>query len=136
LRTGEVHATGQGRHTTTHRQLLVLPNAGLMIDTPGLREIQLWAGDDRLAEVFGDVEALAHECRFNDCRHDGEPGCAVASAIESGTLDSARLDSYRKLLRELRSIEVRADVRLQIEERRKWKSLHRAAKERTKAKRR
>jgi ribosome biogenesis GTPase / thiamine phosphate phosphatase len=136
LRTAAVHQSGQGRHTTSHRQLLKLPGAGLIIDTPGLREIQLWAGEDALQQVFSEIEALALECRFSDCRHQQEPGCAVRSALDDGRLDQRRFASYRKLRRELRSIEVRADVRLQIEARRKWKQINRAATERMKTKQR
>lgn len=136
LRTSAVHATGQGRHTTSHRQLIRIPNAGLIIDTPGLREIQLWAGEDALGRAFSDIEELALACRFNDCQHQEEPRCAVRLAIEEGRLDPSRFDSYRKLQRELRSIEVRADARLRLEERRKWKVIHRAATERMKVKRR
>ena len=136
LRTAAVHQTGQGRHTTSHRQLIRIPGAGLMIDTPGLREIQLWAGDDALGQVFGDIDALARDCRFHDCGHEQEPGCAVRLALADGRLDRSRFASYRKLQRELRSIEVRADARLRMEERRKWKQIHRAASERMKAKRR
>lgn len=136
LRTREVHQTGQGRHTTSHRQLLELPSGGLIIDTPGLREVQLWAGEDALGSVFADIAGLSRECRFNDCKHEEEPACAVREAILEGRLDSARLTNYRKLQRELRSIEVRADVRLQIEERRRWRVINRAVKEHMKVKRR
>lgn len=136
LRTADVHKSGQGRHTTSHRQLLKVPGGGLIIDTPGLREIQLWAGADALAEVFDDIEALARDCRFTDCRHEAEPGCAVLGALENRTLDANRFASYRKLQRELRAIEVRADVRLQIEERRKWKAIHKSAKQHMQVKRR
>jgi ribosome biogenesis GTPase / thiamine phosphate phosphatase len=129
LRTAEVHKGGQGRHTTSHRQLMKVPGGGLVIDTPGLREIQLWAGAEALAEVFVDIEELALRCRFTDCRHDTEPGCAVVAALEGGTLDASRFTSYRKLQRELRAIEVKADVRLQIEERRKWKLIHKSVKQ-------
>jgi ribosome biogenesis GTPase len=129
LRTADVHKSGQGRHTTSHRQLLKVPGGGLVIDTPGLREIQLWAGAEALAEVFLDIEELALACRFGDCRHDTEPDCAVVAALEGGTLDANRFSSYRKLQRELRAIEVKADVRLQIEERRKWKLIHKSVKQ-------
>lgn len=126
LRTKTVHRSGQGRHTTSHRQLLKLPGGGLIIDTPGLREIQLWAGDEALGQVFSDIEALAHHCRFSDCRHQDEPDCAVTAAILEGRLDPRRLGSYRKLQRELRAVAVRADARLRLEERRKWKVIHRS----------
>ena len=136
LRTADVHKSGQGRHTTSHRQLLKVPGGGLVIDTPGLREIQLWAGADALAEVFLDIEELALRCRFSDCRHATEPDCAVLAALEGGTLDASRFRSYRKLQRELRAIEVKADVRLQIEERRKWKLIHKSVKQHMQVKRR
>jgi len=136
LRTAEVHQSGQGRHTTSHRELLKVPGGGLVIDTPGLREIQLWAGAEALAEVFLDIEELALRCRFTDCRHETEPACAVVAALGGGTLEASRFASYRKLQAELRAIEVKADVRLQIEERRKWKLIHRSVKTHSQIKRR
>jgi ribosome biogenesis GTPase / thiamine phosphate phosphatase len=143
LPTRETHRTGQGRHTTSHRQLLLLPGGGAVIDTPGLRELQLWAGrdgglqrgDDGLGGVFGDVEGLARECRFADCRHEREPGCAVQEAMDDGRLDPARLASYRKLGRELRRVRARTDARLRAEELRRWKALTRAGREQGRAKR-
>ena len=136
LRTADVHKSGQGHHTTSHRQLLKMPGGGLIIDTPGLREIQLWAGAEALTEVFLDIEELALRCRFTDCRHETEPGCAVVAALEGGALDPSRFRNYRKLQRELRAIEVKADVRLQIEERRKWKLIHKSVKQHMQVKRR
>jgi ribosome biogenesis GTPase len=97
----------RGRHATTHRELLRLPGGALLIDTPGLRELQLWAAPDALEGAFAEVEALAASCRFGDCRHAGEPGCAVAGAAAAGTLDPSRLESYRKLQRELRHLALR-----------------------------
>ena len=112
----------EGRHATTHRQLLVLPGGGLVIDTPGLRELQLWdVGSAGLESTFADVEELAGDCRFRDCTHVHEPGCAVLAAVESGELPRERLDSWRKLQRELRSIAMRHDAVLRREEVRKWK---------------
>jgi len=128
LRTREVHRGGQGRHTTSHRQLIRLPGGGLIIDTPGLREIQMWAGGDALSEAFADIEELAGRCRFNDCQHRQEPGCAILAAEADGSLDSSRLTNYRKLQGELQAIQVRADVRLRLEERRKWKLIDRAVR--------
>ena len=128
LRTREVHRGGQGRHTTSHRQLIRLPGGGLIIDTPGLREIQMWAGGDALSEAFADIEELAGRCRFNDCQHRQEPGCAILAAEADGALDSSRLTNYRKLQGELQAIQVRADVRLRLEERRKWKLIDRAVR--------
>lgn len=122
----------EGRHTTTHRQLLVLPGGGLVIDTPGLRELQLWdVGATALETAFADVEELASGCRFRDCTHTREPGCAVLAAVESGALPWERLESWRKLQRELRSIAVRHDARLRKEEVRKWKLRAREAQART-----
>jgi ribosome biogenesis GTPase / thiamine phosphate phosphatase len=135
LRTAAVHRSGQGRHVTSHRELIVLPGGGVVIDTPGLREIQLWAGDEALDEVFSDMEELVLQCRFSDCRHQSEPGCAVAAALAAGELDARRWASYRKLQRELRSVEVRANARLQAEERRKWKTIQKSAKQSMAAKR-
>ena len=124
MRTREVHgASGEGRHMTSHRQLLSLPCGGAIIDTPGLREAQLWEGEDALGEVFEDIEKLALECRFNDCAHQTEPGCAIKAALAGGTLDAGRFASYRKLQREVRAIALRSDARLRIEDRKKWKRL-------------
>ena len=109
----------EGRHTTSHRELIELPGGGLVIDTPGIRELQLWDGGG-IDEAFADVEDLAAACRFNDCSHESEPGCAVNAALESGALTQERYDSWRKLQRELRAIAVRADARLRREEKRKW----------------
>ncbi|HKU55523.1 MAG TPA: ribosome small subunit-dependent GTPase A [Gaiellaceae bacterium] len=122
----------EGRHTTTHRQILVLPGGGLVIDTPGLRELQLWdAGADALDATFADVEELAANCRFGDCTHEHEPGCAVLAAVESGALPRERLQSWRKLQRELRAIAMRHDIRLRKEEGRKWRLRTREARART-----
>lgn len=132
MRTREIHqASGEGRHMTSHRQLIVLPEGGMIVDTPGLREAQLWAGEDALGGTFQDVEDLALRCRFSDCRHETEPGCAVQDAIASGVVDAARLASYRKLQRELRAIAARSDARLRIDERRKWKRIAKAVRSQT-----
>ena len=119
MRTSDVAADGTGRHTTTHRELIRLPDGALVIDTPGLRELQLWDGDSSAA--FADIEALAADCRFSDCAHVHEPGCAVLGAVDDGTLELDRLRSWRKLQRELASIAARADRRLQAERKRRWK---------------
>ena len=121
----------EGRHTTTHRQILVLPGGGLVIDTPGLRELQLWnAGANALDATFADVEELAADCRFGDCTHEHEPDCAVLAAVESGELARERLHSWRKLQRELRAIAARHDIRLRKEEGRKWRLRTREARAR------
>jgi ribosome biogenesis GTPase len=91
----------EGRHTTTHRELVLLPDGGLVLDTPGMRELQLWDADEGIAAAFDDVEALAAQCRFNDCSHGDEPGCAIREAIKEGTLDKERYESWEKLQREL-----------------------------------
>jgi ribosome biogenesis GTPase len=102
---------GRGRHTTTARELVRLPGGALLIDTPGMRELQLWADEESLERTFDDVEDLGARCRFPDCRHDREPGCAVRAAVEAGTLDSRRLDSFHKLRRELEFTELKKDVK-------------------------
>lgn len=111
--TGEVSdpRAGRGRHTTTARELVRLPGGTLLVDTPGLRELGLWADDDGLGRAFEDVDQLAARCRFPDCRHDREPGCAVMAALEAGELDERRVASYRKLRRELEHLESRKDER-------------------------
>jgi len=118
--TGDLRRDGRGRHTTRHRQLLVLPSGALLVDTPGLRELQVWEGD--LDSAFADVAEVAAQCRFNDCGHDTEPGCAVREALASGGLDPDRWESYLKLQRELRSVEVRSSARLHREEKQRWKA--------------
>jgi ribosome biogenesis GTPase len=108
----------EGRHTTTHRELIVLPGGGVVIDTPGIRELQLWGGG--VEEAFADVEELTLRCRFSDCSHNTEPGCAVKAALLSGELVGERHASWLKLQGELRSIAVRSAAQLQREEKRKW----------------
>jgi ribosome biogenesis GTPase / thiamine phosphate phosphatase len=126
LRTNELRSDGRGRHTTTHRELVPLPDGGLLLDTPGMRELQLWSVDAGLDETFADVTELAARCRFNDCSHDAEPGCAVRAALADGSLDAERLASYEKLQRELHHLEVRLDKRLQAEERKKRRAFSRS----------
>lgn len=123
--TREVRAKdGRGRHTTTARELLAVASGAFLLDTPGLRELQLWAGGDALDAVFEDVAALASSCRFRDCRHETEPGCAVRDAAEAGTLAPDRLASHAKLQREIRHLEVRRDQQAQQAEKSKWKTIH------------
>ena len=109
LATGEIRDDGKGRHTTTTRQLVVLAEGGLVIDTPGLRELGLWTGGSGAAAAFDDVAALAAECRFDDCRHQTEPGCAVLAALEDGRLPAERFSAWEKLQRELAWVERRTD---------------------------
>ena len=125
MTTREIHRSGQGRHMTSHRQLIPLPSGGAIIDTPGLRETQLWQGDGALSAVFEDIEELALRCRFGDCAHETEPGCTVKAAVEP-----ARLQSYRKLQRELLAVARKSDARLREDERRKWRQITLANRER------
>ncbi len=107
LETGEVAVDGTGRHTTTRRQLVVLPGGGIIVDNPGIRELHLWLADEGLDEAFADIVELASQCRFADCRHETEPGCAVQAALASGELSPERWASYRELERELAELEER-----------------------------
>ena len=118
----------RGRHTTSHRQILRLPGGGLVVDTPGMRELQLWAADDAMGAAFEDVESLAATCRFRDCTHQAEPGCAVQKAAADGSLPAERLESYRKLQAELKHLRTQQDLRAQLEQKRQWRNLHRAAR--------
>jgi ribosome biogenesis GTPase / thiamine phosphate phosphatase len=121
LATGEVRDDGKGRHTTTARELVVLPNGGIAIDTPGLRGLALWEAEDGITAAFSDVIELAADCRFADCAHHGEPGCAVGRAIDEGDLDAARFADYEKLRREQHWLELRRDGRARAQERAKAK---------------
>jgi ribosome biogenesis GTPase len=130
MRTRDIHTSGEGRHMTSHRQLVQLPQGGMIIDTPGLREAQLWEGEQALGNVFEDIELVALQCRFTDCGHDTEPGCAIKASLVDGSLDAGRFRSYVKLQRELRFVASKSDARLRIEERKKWKQIAIGAKER------
>lgn len=107
IETQEVRDDGRGRHTTTRRELHLLPGEGIVLDTPGIRELQLWDVEEGLEEAFEDVEKIAAECRFSDCTHEHEPGCAVQAALESGALEAGRWESYRKLQAELAALAAR-----------------------------
>jgi ribosome biogenesis GTPase len=115
---------GRGRHTTTNRELILLPEGGLVIDTPGLREIQLWEVGGSIGATFADVEALAAGCQFGDCRHETEPRCAVRQAVAGGSLPAERLESYVKLRREADRLAEKQDKLAQLQTKRKWKTLH------------
>jgi ribosome biogenesis GTPase len=130
--TGEVRSDGRGRHTTTHRELILLPGGGVLIDTPGLRELQLWDADEGLDRAFADIAELMLECRFSDCAHDTEPGCAVQAALEDGSLPADRWESYLKLQRELAHLERKLDPRLRAEERKKWATFSKQYRQRRK----
>ncbi len=116
----------RGRHTTTSRMLFPLPEGGAVIDNPGMRELQLWATEDSLDQVFDDVAALASECRFRDCTHTNEPECAIQSALEKGEIDWSRWRSYRKLQGELRHELLQQNAVAGAAEKAKWKAIHKA----------
>jgi len=119
LATQAIRSDGKGRHTTTHRELVLLPGGGLLLDTPGMRALALWGADEGIEATYADIEALAADCRFSDCAHAGEPGCAVVEAVESGVLAAERLEGYAKLQREQRWLASRQDARLRAEETRR-----------------
>jgi len=116
-------ADDRGRHTTSARELIPLPTGGMLIDTPGMRELQLWGSPDAVSEIFDDIEAIAENCRFRDCSHEVEPGCAVQEALEQGTIDGGRFESYRKLLRELKYQQRKHDPMEQRKEKERWKKI-------------
>ena len=124
LATAEIRQDGKGRHTTTHRELIVLPTGAVLIDTPGLRGAGLWVSEDGLERTFADIDELVTQCRFFDCAHRSEPGCAVLAAVDDGRLPERRLDSWRKLQREARWMATRNDARLRAEARREWVIIH------------
>lgn len=131
----EVQAIGEireydkkGRHTTTRRELILLPGGGVVIDSPGMREIQMWGNEDDLQDPFDDIEALAINCRFTDCSHDTEPGCAVKEALENGELDAGRYGNYLKLQKELQYTATKEDPAARKEEELKWKRISRFGK--------
>lgn len=123
-KTGDIREEdSKGRHTTTHRELFRLPSGSLVIDTPGMRELQLWEGSDAIQTTFSDIEELAKTCRFRDCKHENEPGCAVHKAIDNGIITINRLQSYKKLQRELAYFMRKQDAVLARAERDKWKKI-------------
>ena len=114
----------RGRHTTTHRELILLPTGGLIIDTPGMRELQIWAGDAGLQGTFADIETLVQQCRFRNCQHNNEPGCAVQQALAEGKLDDSRFLSYQKLQKELNYLARKQDRQEYLTEKERWKKIH------------
>jgi ribosome biogenesis GTPase len=120
----------RGRHTTTHRELLRLPSGALLIDTPGMRELQLWHSGSGLQETFTDIATLAADCKFRDCQHDSEPGCAVQAAISAGQLSRKRLQSYQKLQREQQRIEQRQDSQARRNSKQRWKPITKTMRQR------
>ena len=119
----------RGRHTTTSRQMIFLPDGGIVIDTPGMRELQLWNNEEGIAQAFDDIASLALDCRFRDCSHQGEPGCAVEAAIVQGRLDRDRLENHFKLLGEQRFQQRKLDPRVASEAKARWKKIHKAMRD-------
>ncbi len=134
MSTGHVRVSdGRGRHTTTHRQLIPLVGGGVLIDTPGMRELALPA-DGALDGSFAEIESLAADCRFRDCGHESEPGCAVLRAVQRGELELGRLESFRRQQRELAYLERRDDPVAESEHRARWKAIHKAARKHMRSK--
>ncbi|HZZ33725.1 MAG TPA: GTPase RsgA, partial [Phenylobacterium sp.] len=129
----------RGRHTTTHRELILLPSGALILDTPGMRELALWDAEAGVAAAFAEttaeVELLAQGCRFRDCAHDKEPGCTVQAALADGRLDSERWESFQKLQRELAHTVRREDPIARVAERKRWAAITKSGKARSRAKR-
>jgi len=129
FKTNEVRESdSRGRHTTTHRELVPLPQGGALIDTPGMRELQLWASQDSVEATFEEIAEIAAGCRYRDCTHSGEKGCAVSAALADGVVSEDRMESYRKLRAEAKHHEVMTDKFAALEQKRKWKVIHKAAK--------
>jgi ribosome biogenesis GTPase len=129
-KTAEVRESdSRGRHTTTHRELFELPGGSLLVDTPGIRALEVLGADEGVESAFDDVVDLAAACRFSDCRHGGEPGCAVRAAIADGRLAEDRLDSHRKLERELAHAARQGDPRARAEHRRTWRLISKSVSE-------
>ncbi len=126
---GDIRANdGRGRHTTTSRQLFEVRGGALLIDTPGLRELQAWNGEAAVAGAFDDIQQLAAECRYTDCAHNGEPGCAVVAAVDAGRLDADRLENFHRLAREA-AYEARKHDKVEAANvKRRWKQIHKAAR--------
>src|SRR5262249_2784977 len=125
----------RGQHATRHRELILMPNGSLVLDTPGMRELQLWDVEEGVETTFEDIEDLAAQCHFSDCKHQTEPRCAVREALESGALDAGRFENYLKMQRELDHLARRQDQFAQRVERNRWKKLSKLAEERAKSKR-
>lgn len=118
----------RGRHTTTHRELIVLPNGGIVIDTPGMRELQVWGDEEGLKHVFDDIEELALNCRFKNCGHENEPGCAILEAVNNGTLDPGRLKNFYKLKKEFSYLADRHTMKASAVEKARWKKISKIQK--------
>jgi ribosome biogenesis GTPase / thiamine phosphate phosphatase len=122
----------RGKHTTTNRQLIVLPSGALVIDTPGMRELQVWSTTEGLPETFMDIEVLVEQCRFRNCQHESEPGCAIQQALAGGQLDFKRFVSYQKLQREAQHLIRKQDQQSTLAEKERWKKMSKASRNYTK----
>jgi ribosome biogenesis GTPase len=122
-------SNAKGRHTTTHREIVMLPSGGLIMDTPGIRELQVISSEESLAESFADVEALAAECHFSDCSHASEPDCMILASLAAGELDPLRWRSYQKLQREIRHFEIKDDIHAMLAEKARWKKIHKEVRD-------
>ncbi|HVF91303.1 MAG TPA: ribosome small subunit-dependent GTPase A [Blastocatellia bacterium] len=120
----------RGRHATTHRELILLPQGGLVLDTPGMRELHLWEGGAGVQDAFEEIALLVENCRFRDCNHENEPGCAVKEAIAEGRLDSARLENYRKLRQETEFLELKREFNASVVEKKRFKKMMQAVRKR------
>ncbi|HEX2927915.1 MAG TPA: ribosome small subunit-dependent GTPase A [Ruminiclostridium sp.] len=130
LKTREIREDdSRGRHTTTHRELVLLPDGGMVMDTPGMRVLSLWDSDTGMDIMFGDVEELTNQCRFHDCKHGNEPGCAVRQALECGKLDIARWESWVKLQKEMAHLEAKKEGRLRLQEKQWGRQISKFQKE-------
>ncbi|MBA3438380.1 MAG: ribosome small subunit-dependent GTPase A [Pyrinomonadaceae bacterium] len=125
----------RGRHTTTRRELILLPQGGLVLDTPGMRELQLWDAEGGLHRAFEEIEAVARSCYFSDCCHKDEPRCAIREALAEGIIDAARYGNYEKLQKELNYVSRKQDISAQVTEKKRWKKLTRLASQRARIKR-
>jgi ribosome biogenesis GTPase / thiamine phosphate phosphatase len=132
FRIADVRSDGRGRHTTTHRELVPIPGGGVIIDTPGLRELQLWETNDGLDQTFVDVAELIAQCRFSDCQHRTEPGCAIKTSLADGSLPAERWESYQKLQRELARLERKLDPKLRSQQRKQWAAITKSHRQRRK----
>jgi ribosome biogenesis GTPase / thiamine phosphate phosphatase len=124
----------KGKHTTTHREMIKLPEGAVLIDTPGMREVQLWTSEEGISESFADIEEYTSGCRFRDCKHNNEPGCAIRAAIHAGELDENRFSSYKKLQKELAYIDRKVDKKAQSDEKRHWRNISKEIRQKTKFK--
>ena len=136
MKTGEVRENDErGRHTSTHRELFLIEQGGLFLDTPGMRTLSIWEAEDGIREVFGDIEDLARNCRFTNCTHGNEPGCEIRRGLEEGFLPRVRWDSWLKLQRELQFIEAKKDINVKREIENKWKKINKQSRQRDQFKR-